>query len=58
MRFEEPNALNRWDSPLFTVNVDDSLPCELIYKAIFERKAPPPNQSTQTVITANNLPVF
>ncbi|XP_065841775.1 protein KTI12 homolog [Oscarella lobularis] len=48
LRFEEPNSMNRWDSPLFTINVGDSLPCDSICQAIFERKAPPPNQSTQS----------
>uniref|UniRef100_A0A8C5PB35 Protein KTI12 homolog n=1 Tax=Leptobrachium leishanense TaxID=445787 RepID=A0A8C5PB35_9ANUR len=47
-RFESPDSRNRWDSPLFTVHVDDNLPSEQISDAIFHRKAPPPNQSTQT----------
>ncbi|XP_063305504.1 protein KTI12 homolog [Pelobates fuscus] len=47
-RFEAPDSRNRWDSPLFTVHVDDELPFEQICNAIFHRKAPPPNQSTQT----------
>ncbi|KAM8974693.1 protein KTI12 homolog [Pelodytes ibericus] len=47
-RFEAPDSRNRWDSPLFTVHVDDELPIEQICNAIFHRKAPPPNQSTQT----------
>ncbi|XP_072554516.1 protein KTI12 homolog isoform X1 [Paramormyrops kingsleyae] len=48
MRFEAPDSRNRWDSPLFTVQHDDSLPFEAISDAIFHRKAPPPNQSTQS----------
>ncbi|XP_066448363.1 protein KTI12 homolog [Eleutherodactylus coqui] len=47
-RFEAPDSRNRWDSPLFTVQKDDLLPLEHISNAIFHRKAPPPNQSTQT----------
>ncbi|KAJ1181018.1 hypothetical protein NDU88_006229 [Pleurodeles waltl] len=47
-RFEAPDSRNRWDSPLFTVQKDDTLPFEEICDAIFHRKAPPPNQSTQT----------
>ena len=48
MRFEPPVSRNRWDSPLFTVQSDDDLPSEDICIALFERKAPPPNQSTQS----------
>ncbi|KAK7112614.1 protein KTI12 homolog [Littorina saxatilis] len=48
MRFEPPNPNNRWDSPLFVVHPDDSLPGGDICAALFERKAPPPNQSTQS----------
>nr|XP_033776731.1 protein KTI12 homolog [Geotrypetes seraphini] len=47
-RFEAPDSRNRWDSPLFTVQKDDTLPLEDICNAIFHRKAPVPNQSTQT----------
>ncbi|XP_059802126.1 protein KTI12 homolog [Hypanus sabinus] len=46
MRFEAPDSRNRWDSPLFTIQKDDTLPFEAISNAIFHRKAPPPNQST------------
>ncbi|XP_064422143.1 protein KTI12 homolog isoform X1 [Latimeria chalumnae] len=48
MRFEAPDSQNRWDSPLFTVQKEDTLPFETICDAIFHRKAPPPNQSTQS----------
>ncbi|KAF7224449.1 protein KTI12 homolog isoform X1 [Nothobranchius furzeri] len=47
-RFEAPDSRNRWDSPLFTVLQDDMLPLEAISDALFRRKAPPPNQSTQS----------
>lgn len=48
-RFEEPNQNNRWDSPLFTVQPDDELDLEAVYKVLFEKKPPPPNMSTQNV---------
>uniref|UniRef100_A0A3Q1EQS2 Protein KTI12 homolog n=1 Tax=Acanthochromis polyacanthus TaxID=80966 RepID=A0A3Q1EQS2_9TELE len=47
-RFEAPDSRNRWDSPLFTILKDDTLPFEAISDALFKRKAPPPNQSTQS----------
>lgn len=49
LRFEAPDSRNRWDSPLFTILKDDTLPFEAISDALFKRKAPPPNQSTQSV---------
>ncbi|KAA0714897.1 Protein KTI12 -like protein [Triplophysa tibetana] len=48
LRFEAPDSRNRWDSPLFTIQIEDALPFEAISDALFKRKAPPPNQSTQT----------
>ncbi|KAJ8003276.1 hypothetical protein DPEC_G00167740 [Dallia pectoralis] len=48
LRFEAPDSRNRWDSPLFTIQKEDTLPFEDISDAIFKRKAPPPNQSTQS----------
>ncbi|XP_018603163.1 protein KTI12 homolog [Scleropages formosus] len=48
MRFEPPDSRNRWDSPLFTVQKDDALPLVAISDAVFRRKAPAPNQSTQS----------
>ncbi|CAI9580632.1 unnamed protein product [Staurois parvus] len=54
-RFEAPDSRNRWDCPLFTVQKDDELPLEQICNAIFHRKAPPPNQSTQTVSNTSLL---
>ena len=48
MRFEPPDSRNRWDSPLFTVYPDDPLPGPGILDALLKRKAPPPNQSTQS----------
>ena len=46
MRFESPENRNRWDSPLFVVLPEDELPCQQIYDALYDRKAPPPNKST------------
>ncbi|KAK0151694.1 Protein KTI12 [Merluccius polli] len=46
LRFEAPDSRNRWDSPLFTVQKDDTLPFEDISDAVLKRKAPPQNQST------------
>ncbi|XP_058501819.1 protein KTI12 homolog isoform X2 [Solea solea] len=48
LRFEAPDSRNRWDSPLFTVLKDNTLPLEAISDALLKRKAPPPNQSTQS----------
>ncbi|KAI3371320.1 hypothetical protein L3Q82_023935 [Scortum barcoo] len=48
LRFEAPDSRNRWDSPLFTILKDDTMPYEAISDALFKRKAPPPNQSTQS----------
>ncbi|KAK7862666.1 hypothetical protein R5R35_009239 [Gryllus longicercus] len=47
LRFEEPDSRNRWDTPLFVVNPGDDLPLSDVSSALFERKPPPPNQSTQ-----------
>lgn len=49
LRFEAPDSRNRWDSPLFAILKDDALPFEAISDAILKRKAPAPNQSTQSV---------
>jgi protein KTI12 len=52
-RYEEPNAMARWDSPLFTVLWDDATPpCEAIWDAIIGsdaeggKKIVRPNQAT------------
>lgn len=46
-RFEAPDAKNRWDRPLFTVQDKEQLPLDHISKAILQ-PAPPPNQATLT----------
>lgn len=49
LRFEAPDSRNRWDCPLFTILKDDVLPFQAICDALFNRKAPAANQSTQSV---------
>lgn len=53
-RYEEPNGMTRWDSPLFTVPYDDKEPpYEAIWEAIIgkvgEKKIVRSNQSTVLV---------
>jgi protein KTI12 len=48
MRFEPPDSRNRWDYPLFVIYPDDPLPTSDICDALFHRKPPPPNKSTQS----------
>lgn len=48
-RYEQPDSRNRWDSPLFVINYQDEIPFDHIEDALFKRKAPKPNLSTQTV---------
>ncbi|KAK9768426.1 kti12, chromatin associated [Basidiobolus ranarum] len=46
-RYEEPEARNKWDSPLFMVLwSDETIPTEEIWNALVLKKAPPPNLST------------
>ena len=46
----------RWDSPLFTIQFNSELPFTEIYEALFVRKAPKPNQSTQLQpLSSNNF---
>lgn len=49
LRFESPDSRNRWDRPLFTVvGLEEPLPLAEIRSALFENRAPPPHQSTQS----------
>jgi len=53
-RYEEPNGMTRWDSPLFTVLYDDAeLPFEQIWEAIVgseeKGKVVKPNRATALV---------
>nr|ADD38517.1 Protein KTI12 homolog [Lepeophtheirus salmonis] len=47
MRYEAPIYYNRWENPLFLSIKGRDLPLEDMYSALYERKPPPPNQSTQ-----------
>ncbi|XP_055978288.1 protein KTI12 homolog [Sorex fumeus] len=48
-RFEVPDSRNRWDRPLFTlVGSEEPLPLADIRAALFENRAPPPHQATQS----------
>lgn len=50
LRYEDPMSTNRWDSPLFNfVNGQLDEICDQINQALFERRAPRPNESTQAV---------
>ncbi|XP_048207262.1 protein KTI12 homolog [Perognathus longimembris pacificus] len=49
LRFEAPDSRNRWDRPLFTVvGLEEPLPFAEIRSALFENRAPPPHQATQS----------
>ena len=59
-RYEEPNGMNRWDSPLFTVPYDDEQPpCEAIWEAIIgsdgNAKIVKPHQATVMVSLSSFL---
>ncbi|KAM9981262.1 hypothetical protein ACTFIY_003565 [Dictyostelium cf. discoideum] len=47
-RFEVPNPKNRWDSPLFTLEPQHTLPHELLFKTLFEVQELRPNYATQS----------
>ena len=47
MRYEPPIGTNRWDSPLLLSLEAIPLNLESLEAALFDRKPPPPNQSTQ-----------
>ncbi|KAJ1952661.1 kti12, chromatin associated [Linderina pennispora] len=48
MRYEEPNAATKWDSPLFTIvqHMNDPIPFDKVWDAVVEKKAPPPTFAT------------
>lgn len=52
MRYEEPDGNSRWDSPLFVTFPGQTLEFEEMSSALFGKKAPPPNMSTQNVSTS------
>lgn len=46
-RYEEPNGMSRWDSPLYVVMYDDeTLPIDDIWNTLVLQKPKPPNQAT------------
>jgi len=48
MRYEAPTSANRWDSPLFMVEADDSLPLEGIQDTLMNKPVTP-NLSVKVV---------
>jgi len=50
-RFEEPNPMARWDSPLFTVPWGDAEPpCERIWEETIEGRSGRVKQNLATVL--------
>ena len=48
-RYEAPQPSNRWDSPHFAIDeTSQGIPFDEIMAALYERKAPKPNLSTQS----------
>lgn len=45
-RYEEPNSMNRWDSPLFILTPEDELPMEDIWEALILKKPIKPTPAT------------
>jgi protein KTI12 len=46
-RYEEPNPMARWDSPLFPISYEDKeLPVDEIWETLVLQKPKPPNQAT------------
>lgn len=58
MRYEEPISTNRWDAPLFAVIPGEELNLEEIHSALYEKKAPTANQSTQNPPTQSTNYLF
>ena len=59
-RYEEPNGMTRWDSPLFTVPYDDpDPPYEQIWEAVMGSegigKVVKPNMATRQVCMVSDL---
>lgn len=48
-RYEEPNSMVRWDSPLFTIPWDEELPGEDIWIACTSGNKKPPTQAAAVV---------
>lgn len=50
-RFEEPNGMNRWDSPLFIIVPQDKLPAEEIFDSAINKTPKKPNAATQKQVS-------
>ncbi|EWC46602.1 hypothetical protein DRE_04089 [Drechslerella stenobrocha 248] len=60
-RYEEPNGMSRWDSPLFTVPwMDEDIPGEEMWNAMVNNEAVKPHQATilKPAVEANYLQVL
>ena len=56
MRFEPPDNNKRWDSPLFTITQETPLDMNKVNDCLYNRSAPPPNQSTiPTPLSSGNF---
>lgn len=49
MRFEEPNSMVRWDSPLYTIPYDEEAPCDAIWQTITTGAKAPPTAAVANV---------
>lgn len=58
LRYEEPIANNRWDSPLFTLLPETQIQFDDIFSALYEKKPPPPNLATQNVSTFSFIDII
>lgn len=49
MRYEEPNGVLRWDSPLFNLvsdDIEETIPINEVWNALVMKQPPPPNSAT------------
>ncbi|KAI5742868.1 protein KTI12 homolog isoform X2 [Diaphorina citri] len=58
MRYEAPDHKNRWDSPLITIQTNDSTPLEEIFNAVLNKKPPKSNKSTLYIPLSSNTYLF
>lgn len=58
MRYEPPDHKNRWDSPLITIQTNDSTPLEEIYNSVLNKKAPKSNKSTLYIPLSSSTYLF
>lgn len=57
-RYEAPDDRNRWDSPLIVLQPEDPMPYDTLFDVLYQRKPPPPNQSTQSVSKSTCFELF